>query len=232
MKPKKIIFDHLPKCGGSTLISFLKEQYSHEKTFENNKEKSIQEFKSFVQAKRHNFDLIVGHLVDELFDYIAPECIKTTLLREPVDRIISHYYFAKENKSHYLNSAIIDNNMSLEEYSTSGLSGELQNWYTLHFSGFTLSQLKENPNLGLEKAFNNLTTNYDIVGVLDKFNDFIKQLTEKAYLSKEYNNKRVNITKEKLSRDDIPISTIKTIEEVNYLDIELYNALNKQLSYR
>ena len=50
-----------------------------------------------------------------------------TVLRDPVDRIASHYYYAKRYPTHYLHKEITGRNMSLQDYASARLSDELDN---------------------------------------------------------------------------------------------------------
>ncbi len=64
-----------------------------------------------------------------------------TWMRHPVDRIVSHYFFWKNNYSPdcpLLHKRVIDENWTLEEFC---LSEELQNIYTLFLWGFPLEYL-------------------------------------------------------------------------------------------
>ena len=117
-RPRKILFDHLPKCGGSSLNAYLEAHYPMRKRFSigRNPTASVDEFKAFSRYKRHGYDLVKGHLAHKLLDYAHPECLKITVFREPVDRIVSHYYYAKRNETHYLYSKILKSRMNLEEY--------------------------------------------------------------------------------------------------------------------
>lgn len=222
---KQVLFDHLPKCGGSSLSNYLEANYPRRKTFSINglnPKESIDEFKSFSESKRYNYDLIKGHGANQLFDYIHPACLKITVLREPIDRIVSHYYYAKKNPIHYLYSTINKSEMSLEDYVTSGISGELRNYYTVRFSGLTVDDAENNPNESIKIAAVAIKTGYDVVGFLDDFSSFSDVLRERARLRYKYHNKKINVTKDRISVNDINKSTISKIEQINYLDVALY----------
>jgi hypothetical protein len=136
LRPRKIIFDHIPKCGGTSLCAYLESHYPARKVFSINRSKSgisAEEFKALPQRKRYGYSLIQGHVANKLLDSVHPECVKVTVLREPFDRIVSHYYYAKRRPNHYLHSKIMEFKMGLEEYITADPSA-LQNYYTTHFS--------------------------------------------------------------------------------------------------
>ncbi|MCI5223688.1 MAG: hypothetical protein D3924_13715 [Candidatus Electrothrix sp. AR4] len=227
-RPRKILFDHLPKCGGASLNVYLEAHYPRRKTFSTNGRNptaSVNDFKNLSQRRRHGFDLVNGHLAHELLGYVHPECLKVTVLREPVERIISHYHYAKRSPEHYLYSKIHSSYMSLEDYATSDLSGELRNWYTTHFSGLKVDEAERSPEEATAKAFDVVLKRYDIIGFLDDFSSFAEALRTQADLRYEYQNRRVNVTQDRPSTNDVAQSVIIKIQQVNHLDIALYKKI-------
>jgi len=232
-RPRKILFDHLPKCGGSSLNKYLQAHYPRRKTFLTNgidAAPSIDKFRNFSLSKRHGYDLVTGHRANQLLDYVHPESLKVTVLREPVDRIVSHYYYAKRTPLHYLHSKIHESEMSLEDYVTSGISRELRNWYTIYFSGLTMDDAEANPDESVNIAVEVILRKYDIVGFLDNFSSFFNTLREQAGLRYNYQNEKVNVTEGRIAINDIPQSTISKIEKKNHLDIALYRKIKTAIS--
>ena len=225
-RPRKILFDHMPKCGGSTLNKYLEAHYPENKIFSSygkNPKESIKVFKELTEKERYNYSLIKGHYANELKDYVNPDTLKITILRDPVERIISHYYFVKSYTGHYLHNKIIQKKISLKDYTTSNLSDELNNYYTIHYSGLTNSEVKKRPKESIEKAANVLLKQYELIGFLDEFSLFIESLRSHGNLIYQYNKQRINITENKPDIKNIPASTIENIESMNQLDIALYN---------
>lgn len=231
--PRKILFDHLPKCAGSTLDTYLAAHYPQRKIFSTDGFRpldSVRYFKELSERTRHGYSLVKGHLANELIDYVHPECLKITVLRDPVERIISHYFYVKRTPSHYLYPAIHRSDMSLEDYATSSLSCELQNWYTTHFSGLSADQAEERPEESITRAAEVVLLRYDIVGLLDDFMLFIENLRERANLRNEYQDNRVNVTQDRPGIKSIPRPIIEKIEQVNHLDIALYRKIKNAIS--
>jgi len=227
-KPRKLLFDHLPKCGGSSLNEYLEMHYPKRKTFSIAGSKpaaSVKEFKRLSQRVRHEYDLIKGHQAYKLIDYVHPEFLKVTVFREPIDRIISHYHYVQRRPAHYLYPKIYESGMSLSDYATSGISGELENYYTRRFSGRSLQDTEKNPEESIAIAFDSIMKRYDIIGVLDNFSSFTEALRHQANLRYEYQNKKVNVTQDRPSINDLEHSTIKKIEQANALDIALYRKI-------
>ena len=227
-RPKKIIFNHLPKCGGSSLNVYLEKHYPLRKTFSidgSHPLESVGQFKKMDIGKRYSYDLVKGHLAHELINHAHPECLNVTVLREPVDRIISHYYFVKRKKGHYLHNVVTKSDMGLEEYVTSGVSDELQNWYTSHFSGLSVEEVIRNPEEAVDVAVNVVLGKYDIVGFLDDFDKFSMDLKKQANFIFSLQSQRSNVTKGRPSMEEISTSVIEIIKETNRLDIEFYNRI-------
>jgi hypothetical protein len=233
-RPKKILFDHLPKCGGSSLNAYLQAHYPRRKTFSTNGSDSIasaDKFKHLSEDKRYGYDFIKGHMAHELLDWAHPECLKVTLFRDPVERIISHYHYAKATPIHYLHSKIHTLGLTLDDYvSLDGLSAELRNWYTTHFSGLTIAEAEQNPEESISRAVDTVLNRYDLVGFLDNFSSFTEKLREQANLRYPYENGKLNVTADKPPRNRIAPSTLSKIEQVNFLDVAFYNRLRDALA--
>lgn len=232
-RPRKILFDHLPKCGGTSLSEYFEAHYPRRKTFSidgRHPLESANEFKTLPQCKRYSYDLVKGHMNHELLGYVHPECLKVTVIRDPVDRIISHYYYAKRRTDHYLHKKIKESEMNLEQYVTSNISIELRNWYTHHFSGLPIEDAERNPEESVAKAVESVVQQYDIVGFLDNLKPFIENLREQAKLRYEFHDLRRNLTRDRPSVENIPQIALNKIQEINYLDILFYEKIRAELN--
>jgi len=227
-KPAKILFDHLPKCGGSSLNKFLVSQYPDRRVFILNGEDpsgSVREFLGLAQWKRHYFDLVMGHRANELLDYVHPESLVITVFRDPIDRIISYYYYARREKRHYLHQQLNDLDMSLDEFAMSDITDENRNYYTCHFLGIDAVEAEKNPDASVARALELVSNRYDIIGFLDAMPQFMEDVCKQAGLKGDGGLQKLNETKDRPPKNDISESTIKRIEEMNLLDVKLYQQL-------
>jgi len=221
-KPRKILFDHLPKCGGRSLNAYLDLHYSKRKTFSVYDSEAIDKFKNLSRFKRYKYDLVRGHLARRLLDYVHPESLKVTILRDPVDRVVSHYYYVKRSPSHYLYPQVVE--LNLDEYVQRNLGGELRNFYTVYFSGLPLRDAEQNPEESVAMAAEALSR-YDAVGFLDDFASFAAALRRRAELKRPYRNKKLNATPNRPGIDEIEPAIISRIKQANHLDIALYEKI-------
>ena len=227
-RPAKILFDHLPKCGGSSLNTYLAAHYPMRKTFSINglnPNASVEQFKRLPQARRHGYDLINGHLANALLNCVHPDCLKITMLREPVDRIISHYYYVRRTPTHYLHETVTASGMGLADYAVSGLSEELRNWYTAHFSGLTAVEAEQAPEAAVNTALDGVLNHFDLVGFVDAFSSFTDALLVRANLRHAYRGRKVNLTPGRAGIEEVPETALRAIRQVNQLDIVLYNKI-------
>lgn len=80
---------------------------------------------------------MLGHNTNELFNHCASDHIRVTILRAPVERIVSHCAYAKTTKERYLYSEINKSGMDLNEYMGLGVNLEIKNWCVQNFSQMT-----------------------------------------------------------------------------------------------
>lgn len=148
-----------------------------------------------------------------------------TLLRHPVERIISHYYYVKSQGPmltggcHYLHQRVVDNNLSLLDYATTGLDQDLENGQARFISGLWEC---DNPRELLATAKQNLTDSFVAFGPIERF-DGVLQLFNRTLGWHLTPYIRKNVTPDRPPKSAIDSQTIKRIEECNAVDMELYD---------
>ena len=107
----KILFHHIPRTAGTSVKSWLASCFDDQK-----------------------LDLIAGHDVAHLIPSMPPDTLKITVVREPVDRILSAFYFhqgadAKVSKLlHYVrhwHDTLHYQNIDLDQFDIVGIYEEL-----------------------------------------------------------------------------------------------------------
>ena len=99
----QILFNHLHKTGGSTVCHHLAERYpNHFQTDPENPNRSLREFAKLPEKTRHGFDCVMGHSAIELLPFCRPRITTVTVVRDPIERLISLYQFLRDHPNlHY-----------------------------------------------------------------------------------------------------------------------------------
>ena len=138
-KNHTLIFIHLPKTGGTTMHAILRRQYRSEKIFRTNPEEhweSLRVFREFPDEEKSKYRLITGHMRFGIHEDIKNPSSYITFLREPIQRIVSYYYYILSYRNHYLHQEIKSKSMSLIDVLESGIAREFENSQTRRIAGY------------------------------------------------------------------------------------------------
>lgn len=210
----RIFFLHIPKCAGTTLHAIIERNYEPEEIFTvPSVSWSDQNFRAlrdeWPQEKKDKIKVVKGHMLygwHEAFQ--GDEYTYITLLRKPIERVISYYMYVRSSTGHYMHGNA--QSMRLEEFVSSGVTIETSNHMTRHIAcGLSWN--------ALARAKKNLER-FSVVGFTESFDDGYRQMAQRFGWSIEP-YKRLNTTPLKTGVGD---ETLEIIAEHNRLDIELY----------
>lgn len=224
MEKRTLIFLHIPKTGGTTFRVLLEKEYGL--ASDKNWEKGV----CHLYATHGNFNIwdlaykckavkpevLVGHFtygIHRIFDGL---CDYVTILRNPVDRIVSNYTWAIQNVN-ILPQFSKYKNWTLDQYLEESF---LKNAMTrcLVYRECTIPESE-----WLKIAKNNLE-NFTLFGITEFFSEFIKVGTKIFNWQKttDYTVENASIIKIKPTKEQI-----KLIEKECELDLELYEYAKK-----
>ncbi len=228
----RIIFQHIPKVAGTSLASLFVNQFDRNRSFIcGSKDGVLRDFMSLEQRKRNLLDLLIGHVDYGIHHNFNGKSKYITFLRDPVERVLSHYYFIKSNKFHRYHKA--EKNMDIDEFIICGLRPRMNNCMVRMISG-------ENPGYNkcpdemIDLALENLDRDYIFVGVVSHLSNSIAALI-KIMGWKNVEVERKNVTKNKPDIQSMTEKTIDIIRTYNSLDMKfydlIYNMFLASLSY-
>ncbi|HIK10103.1 MAG TPA: sulfotransferase family 2 domain-containing protein [Oscillatoriaceae cyanobacterium M33_DOE_052] len=220
-----LIFVHIPKAAGTTLHQIIERQYPKHLTCTldgTNPEAAIEQFKQLPEAQRMKIKVLKGHMPFGLHQFLSEPCTYITMLRDPVERVISHYYYVLRKPNHYLHEKITSQNMTLLDYVNSGISTELNNGQAILLSGIDKrsGNLAERSDEILEKSRQNLEQ-MAVVGIMEQFDETLI-LLQKTFGWKNIFYVKEKVTKNKPMKDSLSLETIQAIENQNYIDVKIY----------
>src|SRR5271156_5324119 len=217
-----LIFVHLYKTGGTTLNRIIEWEYklnricSVEPTWWR---WSYQRITRWSPARLARMDVFKGHMPFGLHSLVPRPANYVTVLREPVERAISDYYFARRFKPHIHHRAAL--RMTLEEYF---LEKHEHNLQSRILAGTNSRELFPSvcDSATLAAAKENLARQFLVVGLTERFDETLALLkVVLGWKVKRYRSFRVadNRIPNQLGEP----ATLALIHEWERFDIALYS---------
>ena len=227
---QKILFDHIPKSAGTSLIHALGRLFCESSPlthFSNQHASTINEMKGSL--------FIGGHFWFKPHEKLDPSRYYCTVLRDPVDRFISQYFFNREISAELIEGGnckdlrlmdpqvIASNKFSLLEYLVSSDS-ELINSYSNIQAKHFAQRFCDSPSLLSDKdlldaAISSLEE-YDLVGMYDQLQEFIDRI------SQDFNRESVplgsfNRTAGRVATREVLPEILSKLSGSNFVDLKL-----------
>ena len=171
MTHQAAIFVHIPKTAGTTLARIIDRHYPTEtRLLLERHHEGIAEFRALPEAHRAELRLVRGHIPYGLHADLPQPTTYFTMLREPIDRIVSYYYFVQREQRHYLYDYANTPGMTLKRYVEDRVSLQMDNMQTRLLSGvWTEPGYGECDETTLLQAKRNLEQHFCVVGLTERF---------------------------------------------------------------
>ncbi|TES47499.1 hypothetical protein E2L07_18830 [Halalkalibacterium halodurans] len=215
-------FLHIPKTGGLTLRGIIEDQYSKDERLKYPRLQPARfhslikdtafnpplylglqpaRFHSLPKRKLTSLRCVYGHFGYGIHSTLHQPFTYITMLRDPVERVISTYYFVLQNPQNRLHHQV--KQMSFEQFVASDLP-VVSNHQTRLISG------KPIPHLALAKK--HLNQHFSIVGITDMYAQSIFLMSQRFdWKNVQYTKK--NKTKHRLKQEDFSQETIANIRK-------------------
>lgn len=216
-KNETVVFVHIPKAGGSTFHQILYRAYKKKRS----KTHHLSENQSIHDGICHSdewdsLEMVKGHMPYGIHTYLPNPTAYITLLRNPIERLISYYYYVKshDDNRHYT----ISNSMSMGAFFEAEFLP--RHAMTRRLAGYseTDGSFDDDPHAGLALAKQNLAK-FAVVGLVERFDESL------LLMAKRFNWRfpfyiRMNVGGGKKGRVDADTEII--LRETAGLDHALY----------
>lgn len=215
-----LIFVHIPKTAGGTLNSIIPRYYPKERIYLHQAgDAAREEFNSLSSSNKNELRAIHGHLYFGIHKELERPYFYVTFLRDPIDRLISAYYFIRERPHHpkYKDAMTL----TLQEYYQQGLGGkEQENGQTRILSGQYDTEGRCTPSM-LDIAKQNLQEHVNLVGLTERFDESLLMISAALNWQFPFYYQH-NVATSRPEKSDIPAEMLTFLQQYNEYDMELY----------
>jgi hypothetical protein len=236
-RSRLVAFVHIPKTAGTTLNSILAREYFPDETYEVMMRgmslaipdstilsrptisfSKIHRLKSALN-RPHSLRLIRGHFDLSLGKILPPDTQYFTLLRDPVERAISHYHHYRRQTTDPIHPLALQSTLT-EWVGTCGLV-EMDNGQTRRLAGEINLPCGQVTQEMLDRAKSNLERNFAVVGLTERFEESLI-LLHRAFKWRLHGIVPHNVGTSRPLRTEVSEEALKVIEDCNRLDLDLY----------
>jgi Wzt-like putative exopolysaccharide export protein/galactose-3-O-sulfotransferase len=215
---ERLLFLHIPKTAGTALRELLARWFGPDRVTRNLPSTPLRD----ALVRHARFDVICGHLTAEHGDVLPTDRLCVTVLREPIDRFVSYFYFRKFDAQqspidarvrHHELDAYVD---SLGAADLGELNLQTTMLYPLGTDTMAILPWTERVAAAMRAL-----ERFDHVGVQEEIDDLVCMLA--ARLGREgVALERANVTSRRQAAAEIPSATRRRLEDLLQYDIAVH----------
>lgn len=221
---ESVIFLHLPKTAGTTLNRLIEWEYPLTEMYSVDPvlfEWSYARLRNLPKKRLRKTRIFKGHMLFGLHEVLPQPATYITVLRNPVDRVLSAYYFMRGYKLHPLYWKLRRNKWSLEEYVERTTRDNVQ-CKIIANAAYHEPCTQEI----MERALQHLDRYFSVVGLSERFEESLALMKLRfGWQLKSYS--AFNVTRSRPKRQDLPQTSLDMIAERNRFDVALYRHATK-----
>jgi hypothetical protein len=218
------IFIHIPKTAGTTLHGLIWRHYPPETVYTVDwVAHSLNDLATLDAGRKSQIRIVTGHIDFGVHDLLPGSYTYFTILREPIDLVISYYYYICRAFDHPHHRLATQPGMTLEKFMDSKIDSSLYNIQTRMLAGkHAVLPPGECSSELLDTAKRNLRDHFSVVGLTEEFDQTLL-LLRREFHWRNLLYAKMNVTHRRPVRDDLSPSVRAAITAANEFDFELYD---------
>jgi len=230
MGAPKMAFIHIRKTAGTSFLDAVSANYSPEQRvlLDGRARKIAEALEVLSKLDKDRVAFVHGHVGFGLTEYLGPDFSVVTILRNPLERAVSQYFFLRSRKDsedsyyrrHTLDYAIADPRVN---HLFTNVQTRVLSSGNIRISDKPAAQLNESD---LKAAVKNLGR-FDVVGFTEDFSGMLEELSRRLGL-RIHTTERAKVNAARPSVSELPDTTRRLLILANELDMELYDAARKR----
>lgn len=220
-----VIFLHVPKTAGTTLNRLIEWEYPVLKMYSVDPVLflwSNKHMRKLSPRRLQSIRMFKGHMLFGLHEILPQKATYITVLRDPIDRVLSAFYFMRTYKLHPLYWKFRRENWTLEDFVNRSPRTNVQCKIVAgaEYEAPCTSEI-------CATAMENMQRHFTVVGLSERFEESLA-LMKLRYGWKLESYSSFNITKARPKKRDLSQSTLDLITEKNSYDVALYEFAAKR----
>jgi hypothetical protein len=216
-----LLFLHIPKTGGITLRQVVERQYPRARTHLVGD--PYWAFWDMPEHLRARLRLVEGHMPLGLHAALPQPSTYVTMLREPLERVVSDYYYLLRTPTAKFHDEVTSRRMSLADLVRSGISVEFDNEQTRLLGDDPWVEFGACSTEMVDAAKRNLRERFAAVGLVERFDLSLLVMARALGWRRPLYYVRRNVTRDRPRVGDLDVETRRLLEETHRFDRELYS---------
>jgi SAM-dependent methyltransferase len=248
-----LYFLHIPKTAGTSFIAILEEHFSDSEICP---AQLWHDLLAIPYSRLEGYRLFRGHFYAYLEDYLPQKPVLLTMLRDPLERSLSHFDHIRNEPGHYLYHKAQSHGNITEALQDPDMRAMIANFQTRSLAlrldpvaistGLDQEQLE---GLELERRLetdiaSDVTDDELLrrakacldrclfVGIVEQFDDSVSMLNQLFGWTQSHSTKALNVRPNRLRREDLPQEAEELIRSYTQLDMELYRYAEQLFEHR
>lgn len=227
-KPAVPIIMHLAHTGGTTMQQIIERQYRHEDIYYiyTKYDDPVNRLMHMTEPERSRYALVIGHLRYGLHRWIPGQSTYITWVRNPIERILSSYYYNTRKPNLKNHRAYSDGRITWERHLR-------QHWHSIAQiapiiggdDNVLLARVMEDVNLpenAVEQAITHLERDFLLVGLTEQYDEMLLLMRQHLGWQQPIFYVRQNVGMNRPQFADLAPEDKKRIEKAAELEFPLY----------